>query len=297
MKGEFPVYDICMFSNDERQDVVVDHFADYIAKLPYLYFPHRHDFYHLVLFTEGQGSHSIDFQNFKVKPYQFYFMIPGQVHSWFFEGKTDGYVLNFSKSFLQSFLLNPDYLENFSFFTAHVEDSVIEVPLQVRKEVVELFNKMVKEGKNQSDKTHSHDLIRVVMLQLFLLLSKESPKERYSKVPSYNQKILKDFEKLIDQNYLTVRLPKNYAQMLFITPNHLNAVCNEVFGISAGEMIRRRIALEAKRMLINFDMTVTEIGNILKFEDNSYFCKFFKKQTGISPGEFRKQITASKSES
>mgnify|MGYP001608602554 CR=1 FL=1 len=86
-----------------------------------------------------------------------------------------------------------------------------------------------------------------------------------------------------------LRLPKQYAELLYITPNHLNALCNDVLGVPAGEVIRNRIILEAKRLLINNDMTVLEIANHLNFADNSYFTKFFKKLEGITPEEFRKR--------
>jgi AraC-like DNA-binding protein len=76
---------------------------------------------------------------------------------------------------------------------------------------------------------------------------------------------------------------------LYITPNHLNALCNDVLSISAGDVIRNRVILEAKRLLINRDMTVLEIANYLHFSDNSYFTKFFKKKEGITPEEFRKK--------
>jgi len=55
-------------------------------------------------------------------------------------------------------------------------------------------------------------------------------------------------------------------------------------------LIRNRILLEAKRLLVNQDMSITEISNELNFNDNSYFTKFFKKQTGITPEEFRRNI-------
>jgi AraC family transcriptional regulator, transcriptional activator of pobA len=68
----------------------------------------------------------------------------------------------------------------------------------------------------------------------------------------------------------------------------LNAICNEMLGISAGEVIRNRVLLEAKRLLINLDLNISEIGYRLNFNDNSYFAKFFKKYTGMLPEEFRK---------
>jgi AraC-like DNA-binding protein len=69
-----------------------------------------------------------------------------------------------------------------------------------------------------------------------------------------------------------------------------------MLGISAGELIRDRILLEAKRLLINLDLTISEIAYQLNFSDNSYFTKFFKKYTGQKPDEFRKSnIKQSKS--
>ena len=78
--------------------------------------------------------------------------------------------------------------------------------------------------------------------------------------------------------------------MLYITPNHLNAVCKDMMGISAGEMIRNRIMLEAKRMLTNPQLNISEISLKLNFSDNSYFTKFFKKLEDITPEEFRKKL-------
>ncbi|PTS97440.1 AraC family transcriptional regulator, partial [Pedobacter sp. HMWF019] len=76
-----------------------------------------------------------------------------------------------------------------------------------------------------------------------------------------------------------------------ITPNHLNALCNDLLGKSAGEIIRERVILEAKRLLINLDLSVAEIAERLNFSDQSYFIKFFKKYEEITPEKFRKHNT------
>ena len=62
-------------------DFVADHFAHYLDEHTNLHFPLKHSFYHLVYFSKGSGSHSIDFVKFNVERGQIYFMIPGQVHS------------------------------------------------------------------------------------------------------------------------------------------------------------------------------------------------------------------------
>jgi AraC-like DNA-binding protein len=288
MKSEFKVYDICEFSLDRQQDIIVSRFAVYLKNLKNLHFPHRHDFYHLILFTRGGGSFSIDFQNFKIIPYRAYFMAPGQVHGWDFEGDMDGYVINFSVHFFQSFLLKSDYLDQFYFLNGIAGDSVIDILEDQRTSVIEILENAVNEMEKQN--RFKKDTIRVWILQLFLQIGNMNVRSEVHAADSYNMTLLRNFEKLIEKNYLNLRLPKQYAELLFITPNHLNALCNEALGKPAGDLIRNRIALEAKRMLINFSLTVTEIAYALNFEDNSYFCKFFKKQAGMSPDSFRKHI-------
>src|SRR5262245_19904757 len=103
-----PVYDICSISQGAPgQDLLEERFAAYLEKhYPNLHRPHRHSFYHLVLFTKGKGAHTIDFVRYPVVPFQVYFMSPGQVHSWHFEGPTDGYIVHFNESLFTSFLQN-----------------------------------------------------------------------------------------------------------------------------------------------------------------------------------------------
>jgi AraC family transcriptional regulator, transcriptional activator of pobA len=288
MKSEIKVYDICEFSIDRQQDVIVSRFAEYLKNLKKLHFPHRHDFYHMVLFTDGGGSFSIDFQNFNIQPYRLYFMAPGQVHGWDFQGDIDGYVINFSVQFFQSFLLKSDYLDQFYFLNGIAADSVIDILEDRKTSVIQILENAVKEMEKQS--RFKKDAIRVWILQLLLQIGNMDARNGAQTADSYNMTLLRNFEKLIEKNYLSLRLPKQYAELLFITPNHLNALCNGALGKSAGDLIRNRIALEAKRMLINFSLTVTEIAYALNFEDNSYFCKFFKKQTGLSPDGFRTNI-------
>jgi AraC family transcriptional regulator, transcriptional activator of pobA len=107
---------------------------------------------------------------------------------------------------------------------------------------------------------------------------------------SYNQTLLKNFKKLIDANFTRLKLPKDYADLLYITPNHLNAICKDLLGMQAGEVIRNRTLLEAKRLLTNPQLNIAGIAFELNFSDNSYFTKFFKKTEGITPEEFRKKI-------
>jgi len=285
---ELPVYDICSLNNIKNGEILISRFAPYLKTHHKLLIPHRHNFYHLVLFTEGSGLHTIDFSQFPVQAWQIYFMIPGQVHSWDFEGYTDGYVINFSDSFFRSFLLRPDYVDEFAFFGGNAADSVINITKPQRPKILAILEDLLACTENTG--RLQEDRIRVLLLQLFILVEDMNEPGAQKGLPSYNLTLLRNFRKLIDKNYQTMRLPKEYANLLYITPNHLNAVSSEFLGMPAGELIRNRIALEAKRLLVNPALSVSEIAYQLNFNDNSYFTKFFKKHEGLTPEEFRKQL-------
>lgn len=285
MKTGIPIYDICSLT-EKRQDILVNRFSPYLKTHHNLHKAHKHSFYHLVFFTKGGGSQTIDFEQVPVNPFQIYFMIPGQVHNWAFEGDVDGYIVNFSIPFFQSFLLKANYVDEFAFFAGVVKDSVYEIPEEKQKQLTNLFEALIVE--TETPQPLQDDMTRALLLQIFIEVARLKMDGVHSTVPSYNYTLLRNFQKLIEQNYKLIKLPKQYAELLYITPNHLNALCNDMLGIPAGELIRNRIALEAKRLLINQGLTITEIANELNFADNSYFTKFFKKQAGVTPEEFRK---------
>jgi len=294
MLQSIPTIDICTLADDIKQDeVLISRFAPYLDAHKNLFFPHRHSFYHLVLFTDGGGSHTIDFESFEVKPGQIYFMIPGQVHSWDFEGFTDGYIINFSSSFIQSFLLRSGYFDNFFFLNGNPKDEVIDLPADQLSVIISLFEKILAEVEKPA--ALGSDMVKLLMLQIFILISRCGGKADNFGKQGYNQTLIRNFQKLIEQHYIDVKLPKDYAELLYITPNHLNAVCKDVLGLSAGEVIRNRTLLEAKRLLTNPKLNISEIAFNLNFSDNSYFTKFFKKIEGITPEEFRKKTLNNKS--
>ncbi|WP_349315280.1 AraC family transcriptional regulator [Chitinophaga sp. MM2321] len=270
------------------EDILVARFTDYLAAHHDIRFPHRHSFYHLAYFTKGGGSHTIDFERFPVKAGQLYFMVPGQVHSWFFEGTIEGYVINVAGGFFNSFLQDAEYIEKFPFFSGASAEDVVQLPGEATHTVVQLFEKMLKELNGEE--AYSHDMLRLLLLEMFVQVSRANRAGLATQEPSHNYVLLRNFRKLVEQHYMQLRLPKDYAALLYVTPNYLNAFCRHMLGKSAGEIIRDRILLEAKRLLINADMSIAAIAYQLSFTDNSYFTKFFKKYVGITPEEFRKNI-------
>jgi AraC family transcriptional activator of pobA len=291
--NNIPVYSICSLQQTEDrswQELIAAPFADYLNQHPNLFIPHRHSFYHLVLFTKGSGYHTIDFEQFPVVPGQIYFMSPGQVHSWQFEGNTDGYVINFSEEFFKSFLQDGQYLEQFSFFQGIASKCVCNLDQPTGKAALKLLEQTVSEV--QTRRFLASDLIRLLLLQVFIAVARfEAGLQPQDELTQRIQDgTLRSFLKLLEQHFTRLKLPKDYAALLYITPNHLNALCKDKLDKSAGAVIRDRIVLEAKRLLINGNLSISQIAWQLNFTDNSYFSRFFKKATGVSPEAFRKSI-------
>lgn len=288
VKNTIPVYDICSIGNEAQlhQEVIAEQFDAYLRARPSLHFPHRHSFYHIVFFTAGSGTHTIDFEQFEVEAGQIYFMRPGQVHGWNFSGDVDGYVINFTENLFRTFLADAQYLEQFSFLRGVARDSVMLLEGEVRSKTESFIRLMIATLEQRHP--YANDLLRAGLLCILNTVAGITAAQSANPVLQQHQVVLHNFRKLVEQYYAEKRLPKEYAAMLYITPNHLNALCKDLLNQPAGEIIRDRVLLEAKRLLVNAALDISEIAYQLNFADNSYFSKFFKKYTGTTPEAFRK---------
>jgi len=95
------------------------------------------------------------------------------------------------------------------------------------------------------------------------------------------------FRQLVDQEFRTHKPIEAYARRLGLTPAHLNRICRELLGDTALGVVHQRLILEAKRYLTFTSFSAKEIALALAFEDPSYFARFFKNKTGLSPLGFR----------
>ncbi len=274
-----------MGSDSCMTEILVTSLRAFVNEHPNIMFPHRHNFYQIVYFTQGGGSHSIDFKRYEVKPYQVYYMSPGQVHTWDFDGDTDGYIVNFNESFFTSICHNPNFVRDFPLFGSIDKVSVNELVPSLAIAVEAIMEQMLDEYKNAEE--HIMDMLRGLLITLLVKLSRINPTSLDKNCSAHIQTLMRQFERLVEEYHHEKHLPKEYAEMMFITPNYLNALSNNYFNKSAGEVIRDRILLEAKRMLVNSDMLISQIAASLHFEDNAYFTRFFKKNLGVTPEGFR----------
>jgi len=93
--------------------------------------------------------------------------------------------------------------------------------------------------------------------------------------------------KLLEEHFRKERLIGFYASRLNMTPDRLNDHVKRVSGVTAGHLIRQRVLTEAKRQLVFTGQPIQEISHDLAFADPSHFARFFRKQTGMTPQQFR----------
>ena len=95
------------------------------------------------------------------------------------------------------------------------------------------------------------------------------------------------FRELIDQHYRDNLRLQHFASMLAVSPTQLRAACIAATGLSPTKLIHARVITEAKRSLIFGDMSIEQIAYWLGFLDTAYFTRFFRKEVGQSPSQFR----------
>jgi AraC family transcriptional activator of pobA len=93
--------------------------------------------------------------------------------------------------------------------------------------------------------------------------------------------------RLVEEHFRKERLIGFYANKLAISPDRLNDHVKRVSGVTAGHLIRQRVLTEAKRALVFTGQPINEISYDLGFADPSHFARFFRKQTAMTPQDFR----------
>ena len=250
--------------------------------------PHRHDFYEVLYVTEGVGTHFIDFNAYPIEPNTFYFISPGQVHYWKTTVPIEGEILAFTEDFL---LLAPsDYmvLQELSFFHTVEGSPTLQLNESDHLQIIQLFLTIAKEFKvydfRAASVLRSYLHILLVQIQRICAIQEAKVSNGQDKIA---QKLTRRFKQLITQKFTTGQSMQEYADQLNISVNHLNKTVKAATGHTPGQLIRQEVVLEAKRLFQHTDLTVTEVGHRLGFDDPSYFGRFFKREAGVSPGQFR----------
>jgi AraC-like DNA-binding protein len=167
-----------------------------------------------------------------------------------------------------------------------IDNNTPHLPEGLKRKVNEFLESMKEESSHHPG--NSNELLKLWILEALMLMGNQCEGDAAKSQGRKSNSLISKFKKLVDENFIKLSLPKDYAALLFVTPNYLNQISRKVLGKTAGEVIRDRKMLEAKRLLLNLDLNISQIANNLNFTDPSHFSKFFKKYTGKSPEDFRK---------
>jgi AraC family transcriptional regulator, transcriptional activator of pobA len=248
--------------------------------------PHRHTFFELFLFEKGKGLHEVDFTNYAVDANSAHFVSPGQIHQLSLKN-AKGFLLCFTEDFI-SLKTRHSFSENFPFYN-NPASAVLRLNKTLAKEISMLVSALNREVKaynaDQTELVHSYLNIILLKLKSYYLQDKknETPAGK-----SRAQKMTQ-FKKLLNDGFLKHQPVSAYASALNVSPNYLNALCKKHEGRTAIQLIQDRLLLESKRLLYATDMDIKEISFHLNFEDVSYYNRFFKKLTNLTPVQYRGQ--------
>lgn len=260
---------------NSKKSIKIEPFKESIRKTK----PHKHyKYFEIIYLYQGSGTHVIDNDTFEIKPPTMFFMRKDQLHCWDITTPPKGYVI----------ILKKDFLENS--MDKELEKLIAQLSNQVCVDVREfekintIFNLLVEEVNNSSN--YQQVIIEGLLKALFAkTLTTISPIE--SKIKTNLPTIFIDFKGFLENEEVIHNSVNYYAEKLNTTPQNLNIICRQVSGISASKFIGEYIIKEAKRLLLYTSLPISEVAFKLDFKDTSHFNKYFKRNTELTPSQFR----------
>lgn len=239
-------------------------------------YPHRHTFYEIVHVVEGTGVHVIDAERYDVRPPQLGVILPGQVHRWEGVRGLEGSLVLFTPEFLVGDAGDEELLRRLG------ERPWADLDGAAHERTSLLMGELAEEYRVGDD-----GFAGVLRSLLHVLLV------RAARVPGAGVRpavrgVAGAFLRIVADaggGGLSVR---ECAGRLGVTPGHLNEVVRAATGRTPAALLRQARVREAQRLLLATGLSVRQVGARVGFEDPAYFCRFFRRETGVSPGGFRK---------
>lgn len=254
---------------------------------------HRHEFIEIEYLIEGHMTHKIDDNYYEIFPGDMIFINYESVHSFVADGKVDYVNFLFKPEFMNKALVNKENIfEVFKFFMCDEFETenkkasskfypVIHFDETDRKEVEHIAFRMIDEYRNQ--KIGYRTFLKNYMCLIFSMMI------RNMQSMSEHDKIASGVLKYIDTNYFSDLLLADLAKRESYSPAYFSRKFKEMYGIGVREYIQRCRIEAAANMLINTDISIDNIAERVGYNDTSQFHKQFKKYTGMTPGNVRKE--------
>lgn len=251
-----------------------------------LLIPHRKDHYLLVFIKKAGSRQWIDMTPYVLKDNTIYFTGPGQVivkeefkQLWSTGIAFTAEFLSFQENAsLNKLPLIQNPQNGHELLLTEADISIVE----------DLFNKIRIESQQPGE--WQQRILTAYLTVLLTYLSRLYTAQFQVNDSSLDKLLLKKFQAKIDQSFQQFHEVGDYASMLSISAGHLSEVVKNQSGKPAIKHIHERLVLEARRMLFHTDSSLKEITYNLGFSDASYFNRFFKRETGVTPAGYRTHI-------
>lgn len=245
--------------------------------------PHRKDYYLLVFVRRGGGRNWVDTTPYTVKDNTFYFTVPGQVMV-----KEEAQPLwGTSLAFTQEFVA---LQQNAAWaklpllqFPQHGHELALGAVDMVFVE--DILTKLEGEYFGPAGEWR-HRMLGAYLEVLLIHLSRLYV-QPFTSEEATADKLLQQYRAKIEQGFRELHDVSGYASLLHVSAGHLSEVVKAHSGKPAIAHIQERLVLEARRLLFHTQQSVKEIGFDLGFGDASYFNRFFKRETGLTPAGYR----------
>ncbi|KZE80941.1 helix-turn-helix domain-containing protein [Myroides marinus] len=250
----------------------------------------RKRFYSMVLITKGEVTEMIGPREYQFKEQTMYFISDNQLHQikeW--TEDLEGIMCLFDSDYFLLCLKHQIKLNSFPFFQM---DQPPFVKLNERE--VEMMRHLFwKLNQEQCQKeTFNDDLLVRMFLNIILIEAERIYNKQSSSTPfvlTRKEQLVAKYQLLVTQKAIELKQVSQYADLLNVHPHYLNDVVKEVSNQPASYFIHKHLIEESKSRLIQTNATVSQIAIDLNFTEESYFGRFFKKKTGVTPLQYRKQ--------
>ena len=249
---------------------------------------HRLRFYLILVVTEGNYQHYVDFDSYTLKKGSVLFIAENQVQHFMEEGltKSKGISIIFDNSFFEKSYFFAGKNNFHRLFNYHIEKPIIhqnefndEGFTRLAENLYDEFS--FPESGNRTD-------ILYAMLKIFLLKAERIKEIQCGEKISLRWiETFNDFKNLLENDFTISRNSRYYSDKLLISYKSLNEIVKKVSNKTVKEFIKDFVTIEIKRYLISTSLSVKEISVKTGFEDPSNLVNFFKKNTGITPIKFR----------
>ncbi|MFD1873581.1 helix-turn-helix domain-containing protein [Hymenobacter bucti] len=259
------------------------------GELPYepdVLLPHRKAYYMLVFTKQATGRHWVDAVPYVRQNHALYFSSPSQLLVKEEPTPFWGARIMFTNEFLalqqNAALRHLPLIQNpqngHELALAPADEAVVD----------DLLAQL--EAEHHRPGEWQHPLLSAYLTVLLTYLSRLYTEQFPGGEPSADQRLLRTYRASIEEHFRERHEVGAYAELLHISAGHLSEVVKAQSGRSAIKHLHERLVLEAKRLLCYTPQSLKEMAFDLGFSDASYFNRFFKRETGVTPAEYRASI-------